>query len=194
MRPGFSVITFLAVAVIFLFFNACSLKYENSISVENSVPEMIAENASFYRTEDGKKTLQIEASKLEQYKSGNSTYAKDISFKTFDKDGKTSTEGKSTYISADSEKEEYILLDDIQVRDAQHGINIFAESLHWNGKTEQLTSGKDEEVTLEKDNLKLSGKDFAASTISRSFSFGKNVSGIVETSEEETDAGENDEK
>ena len=182
----------LSSALIFLLFLSCSLKYETTISVEKQIPEMIAENASFYRTEDGKKKFELKAEKLEQYKSGNLSYAKDISFKSFDNDEKLINEGKSGYIAADTENEEYILLDDIQVKDEQHDMRIFAQSLRWNGKTEQLTSGKGQKVTLEKDNLKLTGKDFSSSIASSTFAFAGAVSGTVTTDEAENTAGNED--
>ncbi len=71
-------------------------------------------------------------------------------------------------------------------------MRIFAQNLRWNGKTEQLTSGKGQEVTLEKDNLKLTGKDFSSSIASSTFAFAGTVSGTVTTDEAENTAGNED--
>ena len=167
------------VAISFLLFSACSLKYENSVSAEDSVPELISENAEFSRTENSKEVFHVKAENLERYKDGRFSYAKGISFQAFNSDGNLASEGKSDFISADSETQEFILLDNIHIKNHQHQTDIFAQSLRWNGNTEQLTSQKDEEVVLQKDNLYFSGKDFSSSAASGKFSFGSNVHGTI---------------
>lgn len=181
-----SFLLILAAAVFFL--AGCSLKYEESVSVETSVPEMIAEDTLFSRTEDGKKIFQLNAKRVEQYKQNRFSYAQEPSFKVFDKNEKISSEGRCGFLSADTEKEEYVLLDNILISDKNNKVDIIAKSLKWNGKTEQLTSQKGEDVVLKKDDFTFTGKDFSASAVSSSFAFGGDVSGVINTDDSEAGA------
>ncbi|MBQ0162140.1 MAG: organic solvent tolerance protein OstA [Treponema sp.] len=51
------------------------------------------------------------------------------------------------------------------------------DSLKWNGKTEQLVSAKGQSITIKKDDLVITGKDFSASAVSNTFLFSDSVSG-----------------
>ena len=149
---------------------------------------MLADDACFSRTENGKKVFILSAKKVEQYKQNRFSYAKEPDFKTFSEDGTLSCEGKCDFLSADSEKEEYILLDNILISDKSNNVDIFAGSLKWNGKTEQLTSQNGEEVVLKKDNFTFKGIDFSASAVSSSFEFKNQVSGVINTAGDEDTA------
>ena len=139
------------------------------------------------RYEDQKPSLEVEAGMLEQYKNSNETYGKDISFISYDKEGKTETEGSCGIIFADTGKKVYELYDNISVYKKQKKMRFYANVLKWDGRTEQLTSGRSDMVKIEKDDTIMRGSGFTASAISKNFSFRGNITGTIETTDDKAD-------
>ena len=140
------------------------------------------------RYESNKPTLEVSAGVLEQYKDSNSSYAKDIAFKSYDKEGKLITEGSCGLLYADTDKKIYELYDDINLYNVDEKMRFYANSLKWNERTEQLMSGRGDMVKVEKDDTVMRGSGFSASGISKTFSFKGNVVGTIETTEDEEKA------
>lgn len=164
--------------------SGCSLKYsENIKSAEDSVPEFVFSDAEFSRYEDNRNTLTMHADKLEQYKGGNKTYADSIHFSIHDKNGSIDTEGSCGLLASDSDKEKYSLYDGIRIFNHPRNVEIHADELRWNGRSEQLTSGRNDTVTIIKEDTTIRGAGFSASGISNEFAFTGAVSGSVDTAE-----------
>ena len=163
----------------------CSLKYSEDVrSAEDSVPEFVFSDADFSRYEDSKNTLSMHAKRLEQYKGGNRTYADNIQFKTRDKDGNVDTEGACGLLASDSSQKEYSLYDGIKIYNHSRNVQIDADQLRWNGKNEQLTSGRNDTITIKKEGTTIRGSGFSASGVSNEFVFTGAVSGTVDTTDE----------
>ena len=175
---------------VFILLSSCSLKYSETVNSEDKVPEFVFEDTKMIRYEDNKPSLEVSAATLEQYKNTNESYGKDISFISYDKEGKTETEGSCGIIFADSGKKVYELYDDINVYNVPEKMRFFANVLKWDGATEQLTSGRSDMVKIEKDDTIMRGSGFSASGISKKFSFRGNITGTIETSDDKEAAGE----
>ncbi|MCR5284078.1 MAG: LPS export ABC transporter periplasmic protein LptC [Treponema sp.] len=160
-------------------FSACSLKYTETPVVDSLVPEFVFEDVSMKSYEDKEKLSEVNAGTLEQYKNSSESYARNLNFKSFNKEGKVSQEGSCGYLFADTKKESYQLFDDITIKDYSDNINFYASALQWDGKNEQLTSGKSENVKVEKDDTVIVGSGFSASGVSRSYRFTGSVSGSM---------------
>jgi len=174
---------------IFLFFS-CSVKYEESVRAEDVVPEFTFTQVELNRYENNKLSVTFTAEELEQYKNSSESYAKSIEFSSYNKKGELTTEGSCKLLAANTDTEIYTLFDDIQVSSKEDNVKFYSDSLKWNAKREQLTSGKSNTVKIEKDDATLYGSGFSASGVSKSFSFSGSVSGQIITkdnSENETD-------
>lgn len=176
-------VTTLLIAGFPLFLSACSLNYGDNNVSEAVVPEILSRNAIFSRIDSGATTFQVVADTIEQYKDENISFAQNVSFKSYDKDGTLNSEGKCSLLSANSDTEEYILLNDITIQNYARNLKITAKNLRWNGKTEQLVSEKDESITIQRDNILLSGKGFSASAISNTFKFSGAMEGVINSNE-----------
>ena len=171
---------------------SCSLKYIETVNSEDKVPEFVFEDTKMVRYENMKPTLEVSAGTLEQYKNSNETYGKDISFTSYDDEGKVETEGSCGIIYADTGKKVYELYDDINVYNAPENMRFYASILKWNGRSEQLTSGRSDMVKIEKDDTIMRGSGFSASGISKTFSFRGNITGTIETSDENEENSESE--
>ena len=169
----------------FILLTSCSLKYTETVNSEDKVPEFVFEETKLVRYEDNKPTLEVTAGTLEQYKNTNETYGKDISFISYDDEGSAETEGSCGIIYADTNKKVYELYDNINLYNAPEKMRFEASALKWNGRTEQLTSGRSDMVKIEKDDTIMRGSGFSASGISKTFSFRGNITGTIETSDDE---------
>ena len=167
-----------------LLFSSCSLKYSETVNSEDTVPEFIFEETNLVRYENNKPTLELSAGSLEQYKNNDETYGKDVTFKAYNDAGEVETEGSCGIIFADSGKKLYELYDDINLYNVPENMRFYANMLRWNGNSEQLTSGRSDMVKIEKDDTIMRGSGFTASGISKTFSFRGNITGTIETSDE----------
>ena len=176
----------LVLLVISISLFSCTLKYGEDIANESVLPEFIFENSTFTRYEDNVKTINLNAERLEQYKSGKSMYAKNVLFNIFDTDGNLETSGKCGLMGADTKTEKYLLFENIEISQEKEDIAISAQALKWDGKTEQLTSGLDDVVSIKKEGTQIHGSGFSASGVSRNFVFTGYVSGSIDTNEDES--------
>lgn len=181
-------------SILILFTFSCSLKYSETVEAEDKVPEFVFEETKMVRYEDSKPTLELTAETLEQYKNSNETYGKEIAFTSYDDEGELETEGSCGIIYADTGKKLYELYDDINVYNAPENMRFYAQILKWNGKSEQLTSGRSDMVKIEKDDTIMRGSGFSASGISKTFSFRGNITGTIETTDDDEDTSDNAEE
>lgn len=173
-----------AIGVIFcaLLFFSCTLDYDQTSGAKDTVPELVFQDAVFQSYEEGKIKSQLSGSVLEQYKSTGAFYGKNVEFSTWNSStGEKEAQGSCGLLQADSKTNDYAMFDGIQVKDYKRGIEINAQKIKWNGKTEQLTSGRNDFVTLKRDDIEVKGMGFSASGISRQFSFEEQVSGKIIT-------------
>ena len=173
---------------------SCSLKYDETVSVEERVPEFVFQDTSMVRCDENKVTFEMSAGVLEQYKKSSETFAKDVSFISYDDDGQISTEGQCGFLFSDTDKKLYELYDDIKLYNRSENTNFFANILRWNEKNEQLTSGRGEMVKVEKEDTVMRGTGFSASGVSKTFSFRGTVSGEIETKSQEENQEEIEEE
>lgn len=175
----------LLLPVIFMLFSfSCSLNYLNSENSEDSTPEFCFKNASYQKFEDNKKKVSLKAEQMEQYKIDGAVFAKKAAFETFDSEGQPETEGQCDLVSANTRQKIYALYGNINLSLPKQEMTITADSLKFNKKTEQITSGKNSEVRLTKKDIVMSGYGFSASGVSKSFSFVDTVSGVIKTNDE----------
>lgn len=160
-----------------IFFAGCSLKYGTNYQDEDNVPEFVFTDANYSRYENNQKTLNLSASRLEQYSDGKSMYAKDVDFQVMDKEGNLLTQGSCALLSSNTDTEEYTLYDNIEIENKKDDIKVSADTLRWNGKTEQLTSSRNDTVTIKKGNTTIQGSGFSASGVSKKFLFNGVVTG-----------------
>lgn len=169
------------ILTILLIFSACSLKYENTLIVEDKTPQFVFTGVEMTRYENKQKKVNLKAEMIEQYKDSSASYIKDVEFISYDDKSEISTEGKCGYLMLDTDREVYELYDGIKLFSKAKEATVFAESLRWNGKNEQLVSGRGGNVRVEKDDIVILGSGFAASGVSGEFSFTGMVSGDIET-------------
>jgi len=170
-------------STIFLFFS-CSVRYEDVVNTEESTPELVFQNIKMSRYENRQITVEMEAEFLEQYKNTEETYGKGISFSAYNEDGELTTQGACGLLMVDTNKDLYELYDNIELLNNSEKIKFYASVLKWDGKTEQLTSGKGDMVRIEKEDAIVRGTGFAASGVSKSFSFSGTVTGEIKSKDD----------
>lgn len=167
--------------------SSCSLKYTENVNVEETVPEFVFEGTQISSYEDNKISFQVSADKLEQYKNSSETYAKGVTFVSYDGDD-VSTEGSCGILYANTDNKIYELFENILLTSHSDNIKFSAEMLRWNELTEQLVSSKSGFVQVQTEDSTIRGTGFSSSGVSKNFSFEGNVVGKIETDD---GAGEN---
>lgn len=184
-RPG--IIEVLLLFSLVISFSACSLNYGEGEEPESNNPEFIFKNAKFQRIEDKKLKVTLNAERLEQYKTNNEMFAQNISFESYNKDNQLETTGTCSLLDINNKDKVYYLFNQIIIKNLPQDIEINAQNLKWDSNSEQLTSGVSESVTIKRNDLKIDGKGFSASGVSKSFIFTEGVNGIIQTNDKSSD-------
>lgn len=171
--------TLLVYIIVSFFVFSCSLNYNDTKESISTSPEFVFRNPQFTRIEENKKKLMFTAEHIEQYSGSDAMYGKNITFTAFDNNNNKAFSGQCTLFSADNGKEIYQLFDGISIHDYDKKTDITAKNLYWNSKTETLVGTTDDEVTIQTENLTITGTGFAASGKDGEYSIQKNVSGII---------------
>lgn len=168
------------------FFSSCSLNYSKTSLSSSQSPEFIFSNSRFSRVENGNENINIEAEKIEQYVFDNAMYASNINFNLYNDKAEKSVWGKCNFLSANLDSGLYYLFDNIQIESYEKNLSIFANSIMWNNKTEQLITGYQNEserlvtvISEETPKMQVTGSGFSASSKDFSFSFTGDVSGEI---------------
>lgn len=172
---------FVAVLLAVICFSSCSLKYDSEVSAEDVNPEFVFYETKMTRYENNKKTAEVYADQLEEYKNSDIAYAKNVTFKTFDNKQENDTEGFCGLLYADTANDIYELYDGIRLFSKKNDAVFRANILRWNAASEQLTSGRTDMVRIEKDGTAIVGSGFSASGVSGKYYFTGSVSGSIET-------------
>lgn len=184
-KPG--IIEILLLFGLIITFGSCSLNYGEGDDAESSNPEFIFKNAKFQRVEDKKLKIELEAERLEQYKTNNAMFAQNIFFNSYNKDNELETTGSCALLDINNKEKVYYLFNQIIIRNIPQNIEISAQNLRFDSNSEQLTSGTTDSVTIKRDDLEINGKGFSASGVSKSFVFTQGVDGIIQTNDKNSD-------
>ncbi|MBP5569380.1 MAG: LPS export ABC transporter periplasmic protein LptC [Treponema sp.] len=168
-----------------LFVTGCSVKYGEEVRAEKSNPEFVFSNLIYSKYENNKLKTKLQAQQMEKYKSNSEIYATNITFESFDENAQPDTSGSCGYLFANPDSELYELYDNINISSKEYKANFSANSLKYNGKTEQLVGSKTDTVKIEKDDTVIYGTGFSASGLSDTFAFSGTVTGDIQTDKEE---------
>lgn len=155
----------------------------NSENTESQIPEFVFRNATVTKYENNSQTLKLSAAIVEQYKDNGSIYAKSASFKTFDSEETEETSGSCNYISANIDKKIYAMFGNINLELQKQNTRLIAERLKFDKNSEQITSSYEDDVSLKKEDLEITGKGFRASALGKNFDFSNSISGKILTEE-----------
>lgn len=169
---------------------SCSLKYDEPVNTKSLSPELQFTKVDYKRYKGKKLDTQIKADVLERYRDDGSAYAKNATFYAWNEKSELTTEGSCALLGIDSQNDIYTLFNSIFLHNIEQNFQLKATNLKWNGKTEQLSSGKNDTVYLIREDIEIEGTGFSASGISRSFTFDESVSGVIITEDKETEGEE----
>lgn len=193
---------FTLLLIVTIILSSCSLNYGNVSDDDSWAPEFIFDNVRMTKIDLGKKDSVIKAVQMEQYRDMDAVFARNVTFIVYNDDEKISIEGTCGLLSADNDNDMYMLSGQVKVTSYEQDLQIESATLKWNNKTEQLSNGKDELVTIttglkhqnpeyadpEKEtenSLTMSGYGLAASGVSRTYTVYNKIEGTIITGNNE---------
>jgi LPS export ABC transporter protein LptC len=195
----FSKVLFYIIVLFFLIsLISCSLKYDQEEMFTDSAPEFTFKGLEMNRIEEGNHTATLTAQKLEQYRNDDAIYASNVSFTIYNSDSKIVVTGSCSLLSADTKNELYFLDGNVDVNSHEQNLQVKAERIKWNGKTEQLVSSEDDKVIIgsgvpdnsdeyaspvnsSSSRINIEGTGFSASGVSMSYVYENHVQGTILT-------------
>ena len=179
MKNHFVRVFFVMIAI--SFFAGCSVKYDETPKADSSNPEFVFSGAVYTKYEKQKLKAMLSADSIEKYRNSSAIYASSVNFESYDETQAAQTKGFCGYLYANPDSKIYELFDDIQIDSTVYKAKFSADSLKFDGNTEQLTGSKNDTVKIEKDDTVIYGTGFSASSVSDSFSFSGTVTGEIYT-------------
>lgn len=196
-------VRFLLLALSIFPLAACSLSYKVEEPQVSHIPELVFTDVEYLDYEDGKVSMMMKSSQLEQYRDDSALYGRAVSFSTYNQGGELSARGSSQMISVNTSDKQYSLLGDVFIDSIQDDMMVRTQSLRWDGVGEQLVSGTSDTLELVRGSrgvdsaqqdasrqsqeaestsrIEMTGIGFSASAVSRSFQFSGEVTGTIYT-------------
>ena len=171
---------------------SCSFDYRDEALSGESAPELVMRNAEASRYEKAEKSIVFSAAILEVYDADRVWAAEQVSFVEYADDGSGSVEleGKAGLLLLDDNEGVYTLGGDTEFFVRDDGLRMRASELQWVKKLHRLYGSETGMVELIKDDgSAVSGTGFFANTLSRSYLFKNDFSGVIVTDTEDRDGG-----
>ena len=168
------------------------------------IPELVFSDARFVSYDEGRVSMILETSLLEQYQNDSALYGSQVHFTTYNEEGELSAEGSSQMISANSSQKLYSLLGDVEIESFEENMIVRTDSISWDGRTEQLVTGSTDTISIKKgtseespktgagekkegssNRIEMEGSGFSASGLTMSFQFTGPVAGTIYSSKKE---------
>lgn len=175
---------------------ACSVYDVQSQIQDKESPEFIFYDTKMIRVEDNKEKIQMQAEQIEFYQNKDDFYLKNATFTVRDDDENVSAEGSSALIAAQRELDLYYFFDRVYINSTEHQAEIHTDNIRWDNKTEVLSTGKDDTITIAIKNdstiLNITGQGFEAQGFDMTYAFANRITGTlvdVDGKDEETVEG-----
>jgi LPS export ABC transporter protein LptC len=153
-----------AAAVFILILGGCSLDYraaDTETADTRNVPDTSANDVVYRIMRDGRLSFQLEAERIDTYKSSKQTVLSKAHFTEFSEDGKLATDGRGDAVVFNTDSENAEITGSVSVYSASEEGDISAEALSWSKKEKLLTTDPKVRVIVRKDDGSyISGKGF----------------------------------
>lgn len=178
-RMRLSVLLSLSVTLSLL--TCCSFSYGADPVQETPLPGLVLTNASVFRYEDMKLSVEIRAGLLELYDGDSMWAGENLFFAQYAKNsGEIDSEGKAGYMLINDREELYYLGGPLVFSLYDEGLDIVAPDIRWNRRLHHLSASRDGTVEVRTDDGSIiRGSGFFADTLSGRFAFSGGVSGIL---------------
>jgi len=145
-------------------------------------------NAEASRYEVAEKSVVFSAAILEVYDADRVWAAEQVTFMEYAEDGTIELEGEAGLLLLDDDEGVYTLGNDTEFFVRDDGIRMRASDLQWVKKLHRLCGPENGVVEIIKDDgSTVRGTGFFADTLSRSYFFSDNFSGVIVTSSDDQD-------
>jgi len=172
---------------------SCSFDYRDEALSGEPSPEMVMINAEASRYENAEKSVFFSAAVLEVYDSDRVWAAESVQFVEYSDDGTGTVEieGGAGILLIDEKDEVYSLGEQTSFFVREDGIRMNASDLQWAKKRHCLYSADSGIVEIIKDDgSTIRGTGFFADTLSRSYLFKRDFSGVIVTTFSDDEPGE----
>lgn len=177
-------------AVLYIFLISCTFNYRDEALSGDSAPEMVMRNAEASRYEQAEKSVVFNAAILEVYDADRVWAAEQVSFVEYANDGTgiIELEGNAGLLLLDDKEGLYTLGNGTEFFIRDDGLRMRASDLQWVKKLHRLYGPETGMVEIIKDDgSTVSGTGFFANTLSRSYLFKDNFSGVIITGSDDED-------
>jgi len=178
--------------LIFLITVSCTFDYGETGSSENDQPDLIMINVEYIRVRSADPIARVYAERAERYEKKGVMKLENFTFEQYgEKGSEVNTMGSAGNASVDINSGDISMSDGVRLEVESEDIVIETNQLDWKDETHILSTGKEDEVNIYRENgTHFIGIGLTADARNRTFEFSGDVSGtyIQEDDEaEETD-------
>ena len=178
--------------LIFLITVSCTFDYGETESSENEQPDLVMINVEYIRVRSADPIARVYAERAERYEKKGVMKLENFTFEQYgEKGSEVNTMGSAGNASVDINSGDISMSDGVRLEVESEDIIIETNQLDWKDETHILSTGKEDEVNIYRENgTHFIGIGLTADARNRTFEFLSDVSGtyIQEDDEaEETD-------
>jgi len=175
---------------------ACSFNYGDSSADDGNKPDIVMEKLEYVRVRGGDPKVRFQAEYAERWEESQTMALRNFTFEQFeDKGDSVNAEGRAGAATVQLKSGNISLSRGVRISIDSEDITIRTAGLEWKDKERILSGGSGDEVDVERsDGTSFQGRGFTADARNRTWVFSGEVKGSYVETENEEEAGEEEER
>jgi LPS export ABC transporter protein LptC len=185
------------ICILSVLLGSCTFDYGESASSEVELPDLVMENVEYVRVRSADPVARFQAEYAERYEKQRVMKLQNLTFEQYGERGEeVNTVGRAGNASIDIETGDIFMDSGVRIEVESEDIIIETFQLEWKDEQRTISSGKEDEVNIYRDNgTSFTGIGLQANARTRIWEFSGSVGGtyIYEDDESEEDEPEENE-
>jgi len=175
--------------LIFLITVSCTFDYGETESSENDQPDLVMINVEYIRVRSSDPIARVYAERAERYEKKGVMKLENLTFEQYgEKGSEVNTMGSAGNASVDINSGDISMANGVRLEVESEDIIIETDQLDWKDETHILSTGKEDEVNIYRENgTHFIGIGLTADARHRTFEFSGDVSGTYIQEDDEAD-------
>jgi LPS export ABC transporter protein LptC len=180
------------ICILFVLLISCTFDYGESESADNKLPDLTMENVEYVRVRSADPVARFQAERAERYEKQGIMKLQNLTFEQYSEGGEEiNTAGRAGNASIDIETGDIFMDRGVRIEVKSEDISIETYQLEWKDEQRTISSGKEDEVNVYRDNgTNFTGIGFHADARTRTWEFSGGVGGTFIYDDEESEENE----
>jgi len=177
------------ISIFIVLLGSCTFDYGESASSEEELPDLVMENVEYVRVRSSDPVARFQAEYAERYEKQRIMKLQNLTFEQYGERGEeVNTVGRAGNASIDIETGDIFMDSGVRIEVELEDIIIETYQLEWKDEQRTISSGKEDEVNIYRDNgTSFTGIGLQANARTRIWEFSGNVGGTYIHEDDESE-------